>query len=151
MTEFGDINVTGGNNVNQFGDNNTGSQTNQFGDQVPEWKVPILDLQEQVKDQSWPDETEPYIKEEYAAPQTMLGAAMSEAEDQIENAPEMYEGEDFTEQKTLWADRFKALLPLGVKITGSVGKAVVDSYVSKSPVVAGLQALFTEIQSVGGE
>lgn len=146
------FNQTGGGSNNQFQQGHGNSQVqNNSGNETPDWKVPLLDLQEQVKDSPWPDETELYIKEEYETPQVMLGAAMAEAEDQIVNAPEMYEGEDFTEQETLWSGRFKALLPLGVKITASVGKAVVDSYVSKSPVVAGLQALFSEIQSVGGE
>ena len=155
MANFGDINVTGGNNVNQFGDNNNATQTNHNAAETPEWRPPLIELQDQVKEAEWSEEAPAPYKhgsdtETYGSPKDLVDDALAVAATDIEVAettPEIVlDEESFKEAQSGWQSKFKALLPLGVRIGASVGSAVVDSYVSKSPVIAGLQALFKEVQ-----
>lgn len=133
----------------QVGNDNTQSINHNYNDEVPEWKKPFLAVQEQVAEQQWPETTVPEIVEQYETPTVMLSAAMEQVTTDLaaENIEEVYTPEQFEAEKKSWWQRFMALGPLGLKVGASVGVAVVDTYITKSPAIAGLQAFFTEIKS----
>lgn len=147
-------NVTGDGSVGQIGDNDA-TVTNNFDQTAPEWKAPLIDLQKQVENLDWHEAAPEEITTLYGQPAMLMGAAIDQAEADIQQSQSQPESdsshlnaEEFEEKKTNWYQRFSSLLPLGVKIAASVGSAVVGTYVKKSPVIAGLQALFSEVQNL---
>ena len=98
----------------------------------------LRELRDQVKDAPWPEETQPYVSEQFDTPKLMLQASIDEIDREI---PE----EDFDQESKTWYDRLSSLMPLGIKMSASFSKAALDTYVSKSPVIAGLKAVASEI------
>ena len=134
------VDINGGQNQNQFGDNNSQTQNNQL-DTDGDWRKPFDELGKLVADKQWPDQTPQEIKDEFETPKLMVDAAAAQAETDINQNTEPIDQASVSQ----WQDRFSHLMPLGIKIASSVGLAVADSFVKKSPVVAGLQALFKSV------
>jgi len=149
MTEFGDINITGGNNVNQFGDGNTGNQTNNISGES-DWRVPFIELQEQVADKEWPEKTPAPIVERYKTPKLAVAAATAEIEKDLareDDAP-VESDESFEERKKTWGETFKAIVPMGVKLTSSVGMALAGHFTKKTAAGVAAEAFFTTINEL---
>lgn len=143
MTGFGDINITGGNNVNQFGDGNTGNQTNNVSGET-DWRPPFIELADQVEGKSWPEETPAYISEEYETPKLAVDAAVQEIKNDLESDDQVSD-EVFEEKRTDWEAKFKALLPIGIKITSSVGMALTSHFTKRTAVGVAAEAFFKSI------
>lgn len=108
-------------------------------------------LQAEVEGKPWSQDTPESIVDEFESPTEMLSVAYSTAEEEITSDVETKTTDQIAEESATWTDRFKAIVPLGIKLGTSVGKAVLNSYVQKSPVVAGLQALLTTLESADAE
>jgi len=116
-------------------------------------------LQKQVAEEHFPEDTDPQLVEDYGSPSNLLSVAYDEAVSDIdkdnprgygdETSTEVssYTEEEFKEKEKTWTDRLKSLVPLSLKLAVGVGSAVVGTYVKKSPVVAGLKAAFSIIDS----
>lgn len=135
---FGDVSVTGGQAA--LG-NNAGasfSQINNGGDSAK--LKPIFDEAQRIVENEMPafssDSQE--LMEMYGSPASMVGSMYESAADEIEN--ETLPAGEFDAQKKTWFERAKTVAPALVKGGLIVGEAVVSTYVSKSPVVAGLLA-----------
>ena len=143
MTGFGDINITGGNNVNQFGDGNTGNQTNNVSGET-DWRPPLIELADQVEGKSWPEETPAYISEEYETPRLAVDAAIQGIKNDLES-DEQISDEQFEEKRTNWEKKFDALLPIGIKITSSVGMALTSHFTKRTAVGVAAEAFFKAV------
>lgn len=150
MTEFGDINITGGNNLNQFGDGNTGNQTNNIGDSGAEWRVPFTELSDQLDGKSWPENTPTEIVEAYDTPMLAVSASVAEIEGDLSSEVEA-EPEHFEERKKTWTETFKAMLPLGLKVTSNVGMALTSHFTKKTAAGVAAEAFFTTINELNQE
>lgn len=116
---------------------------------------PIIEHVEQ-NGLSWEDVDESperdELAKEYATPQAFLSFAREEANTEIETSTEHpVVPSDFAERKNKWLSRFKAIAPMLLRGGLTVGSAVVSSYVSKSPIVAGLEAGFAFAQKVASD
>ena len=101
---------------------------------------------EACKECKFTDETPQDVIDDYETPVGLMTAVKTEALEDI-SAIQEYEPSEFSEKKKTWTERLKSMAPFAMKIGLNVGAAVLDSYVKKSPVVAGLQALVGTIQS----
>ena len=147
MTEFGDINITGGNNVNQFGDNNTGNQTNNLGGEV-DWRPPFIELQEQVADKPWPEETPKEVVDRYETPSVAVSSAISQIQDDLDSGEIVEDEADFENRKKTWTQTFGAMVPMGIKVSSAVGMALAGHFTKKTAAGVAAEAFFTTINEI---
>ena len=149
MTQFGDININGGDNINQFGDNNTGNKTTNSSNES-DWRPPFDELADKVDDQPWPDETPNHIKEVYETPKLAVVAAKEQIEKDLARPDTDTEPtlEQFEKDKKTWQETFQAMVPMGVKITSAVGMALAGHFTKKTAAGVAAEAFFTTISEM---
>lgn len=131
----------------QVGNNN--SQTQNINESGIDWRPPFVELQEQVADKSWPEETPKPVKERYEVPALAVKAAVEEIEaDLTSNDPPVESEEDFEERKKTWSETFQAMIPMGVKVTSSVGMALAQHFTKKTAAGVAAEAFFSTIAEI---
>jgi len=129
-----DNNVIQGTNPTQI--NNNSGETN---DNSGILRI-LKELQDQVGKSTWPEETEPYVSEEFETPKLMLQSSIDQIDHEV---PE----ENFEQEAKTWYNRMTSLIPLGVKLSSTFSAAALSKLVSKSPILEGLRAVAVELSN----
>ena len=130
-----DNNVIQGTNPTQI-NNNSGEKEDSSG------ILAILkELQDQVGENDWPEETEPYVSEQFETPKLMLQASIDQIDQEVAE-------ENFEQESKTWYTRMTSLIPLGVKLTSTFSAAALTKLVSKSPILEGLKAVAVELSNI---
>lgn len=138
-------NVSGDGSVGQIGENKA-EVNNQFGERK-DWRPPFMELAEQVSDKQWPEETTDVIVGRYETPSLAVAAAVEEIEQDL--ARDDVIGEDeFQERRKTWSETFHAMIPIGVKITSSVGMALAQHFTKKTAAGVAAEAFFSTIGEI---
>jgi hypothetical protein len=154
---FGDVNVTGGQAA--IGDN-SGATFNQVNHGAASQELDQLfnQAKEIVEEETFYDEGAKSISSVddeliamYGNPTGMVSAMQTAAAADLQRT-EPLPAEQFEAEKQTWFQRAKRIAPILAKGGLAVGQAVVTTFVSKSPVVAGLLAAieFAQQQLKGG-
>ena len=135
----------------QVGDNN--SQTQNINEAGGDWRPPFVELAEQVSDKTWPEETPVAVVDSYATPKLAVSAAMEEIEaDQSRPETDSQPTEEEFEKVTKsWGETFSAMLPLGVKLSSSVGMALASHFTKKTAAGVAAEAFFTTINEINSQ
>ena len=123
---------------------NINNPTNQTNAGETDWRPPFIELADQVEGKSWPEETPAYISEEYETPRLAVDAAVQEIKNDLESDDPISD-EAFEEKRTDWEAKFKALLPIGIKVTSSVGIALTSHFTKRTAVGVAAEAFFKSI------
>ena len=140
------INQGEGSQLNQGNVSNPSVVNKNSGD-LADWEPPFVELAEKVEDQPWPDATPSYISEEYETPRLAVDAAVQEIKNDLESS-ETFSDEVFEEKKATWADRFEAMLPMGIKLSSSVGIALADHFTKRSAAGVAAAAFFKTLNEL---
>lgn len=88
------------------------------------------------------------LKRSYETPAEFFKQAHAEAESDLAETHVNYESNAFLNAEATWAQRFKAVVPDLIKGGLVVTGAIAESYVKRSPVIAGLTAAANYAKSV---
>lgn len=86
----------------------------------------------------------PEILTQFETPAAMLEAARDEAVADVAAVEPLPIGQ-FEQKQASWQERFALIAPKVLKVALAGGKAVLDSYVSRSPVIAALKAMVSAV------
>lgn len=130
---------------NQVGDGNTNTQVMNNGGDSPgelpkQFEAIFKALDKGVEKKEWEKEKAPYaVRDRYPKPKDAVKDFKVKVKAQVKPSFKVPGDGDFQGEKNVWLDRLKALKPV-VDFTSFVGKASLDKFVDKSPVLAALKA-----------
>lgn len=125
----------------------TVSQTQNNGS-VGDWRPPFVELQEQVVDKQWPEETSEVVKGRYEVPALAVKAAVEEIENDLAVETTDVDPVEFEERKKTWSETFQAMVPMGIKVTSSVGMALAQHFTKKTAAGVAAEAFFSTISEM---
>lgn len=114
----------------QTGDNH---QTNNMGADG-EKLIEALRRELKLVPHAWPKDVDDKVTEEFESPAEMVKKSLEIAGQDLGNEAREFE----VEEESNWYDRFKQLLPLGIKIASSSTIALLSAYTPASPILAAI-------------
>ena len=101
----------------------------------------LKELQDQVGENDWPEETQPYVSEQFETPKLMLQASIDQLDQEVIE-------ENFEQESETWYNRLSSIIPLGVRVTSTFSAAALNKLVSKSPILEGLRAVAVDLSNI---
>lgn len=133
----------------QVGNNNT--QTQNINEAGSDWRPPFVELAEQVSDKQWPEETSQVVKGRYEVPSLAVKAAVEEIENDLAVETTDIDPVEFEERKKTWTETFQAMVPMGIKVTSSVGMALAGHFTKKTAAGVAAEAFFSTISEINSQ
>lgn len=129
------------NNVGQEGGeainvtNNTSTES--------DWRELFLELAEQVKSESWTQDTPPEVVSMHASPRDAVMGAIDQIETDM--ATDDVDEETYSEMLERWGLTFKSVFPLCTRLASVGGKAYLGHVADNSAAGAAAKAVFTDL------
>lgn len=129
----------------QVGNNN--NQIQNINESGSDWRPPFMELAEQVSDKQWPEETPDAVVGRYEVPSLAVAAAVEEIEQDL-SRDDVISEDEFEERKKTWSETFQAMVPMGIKVTSSVGMALAQHFTKKTAAGVAAEAFFSTISEM---